>query len=134
MLSFNFIKGCISWTWYFPHHYGPMLQDMKRLKQIHDLIDFKLGSPFKPFQQLLGCLPPLSRKLLPMTYQWLMGSSSPVYEFYPSDFAVDMTHKRNPWEVCINSNILIFFGIYIMSLTTSYRQLYFFHLSMKKGF
>jgi 5'-3' exoribonuclease 1 len=21
-----YVKGCISWTWYFPYHYGPMLQ------------------------------------------------------------------------------------------------------------
>lgn len=26
-----YIKGCISWTWYYPYYYGPMLQDMKNL-------------------------------------------------------------------------------------------------------
>jgi 5'-3' exoribonuclease 1 len=75
---------------------------MKRLPHIYKLIKFELGNPFKPFQQLLGCLPPASRKLLPSKYEWLMtSSSSPVLEFYPEDFAVDMTHKKNPWECTV---------------------------------
>ena len=92
-------KGCISWTWYFPYHYGPMLQDMKGLATMSEKITFDLGAPFQPFQQLLGCLPPGSRKLLPRSYQWLMTSKdSPVIEYYPEEFGIDMNGKRNPWE------------------------------------
>lgn len=97
-----YMKGCISWTWYYPYHYGPMLQDMKNLKQVAQTIDFKLGTPFLPFQQLLGCLPPASKKLLPAAYQWIMTSAdSPCFQFYPKDFAIDMTHKKNPWEAVV---------------------------------
>lgn len=97
-----YMKGCVSWTWYFPYHYGPMLQDMKNLKQVAQTIEFKLGTPFLPFQQLLGCLPPASRRLLPSVYQWIMTSAdSPCFQFYPKDFAIDMTHKKNPWEAVV---------------------------------
>lgn len=94
-----YCKGCISWTWYFPFHYGPMLQDMKRLEQKADGITFHLGNPFKPYQQLLGCLPPGSRTLIPRCYQWLMTSTdSPLIEYYPEEFGIDMNGKKNPWE------------------------------------
>ena len=97
-----YIKGCVSWTWYYPFHYGPMLQDLRDLPEIAKRVSFKLGNPFTPFQQLLGCLPPASKLLLPVPYQWLMTSSnSPCLHFYPAEFAVDMTHKKNPWEATV---------------------------------
>lgn len=95
-------KGCVSWTWYFPFHYGPMLIDMTDLTTVASRIKFVLGQPFHPFQQLLGCLPPASAKLLPMAYQWIMlGDHSPVKEFYPTHFEIDMNGKRNPWEAVV---------------------------------
>lgn len=97
-----YVKGCISWQWYFPYHYGPMLQDMVNLTQHLPQIRFEIGEPFKPFQQLLGCLPPLSRRLVPPSYQWLMTNpSSPVIHFYPTDFSVDQDGKKNPWEAVV---------------------------------
>ena len=95
-------KGCVSWTWYFPFHYGPMLQDMKNLAEKASRISFSLGRPFLPFQQLLGCLPPGSKNLLPRSYQWLMTSKdSPVLEYYPEEFGIDMNGKKSPWEAVI---------------------------------
>lgn len=92
-----YVKGCVSWTWYYPYHYGPMLKDMRNLQQLSQYITFDLGQPFTPYQQLLGCLPPLSRSLLPKPYQWLMISeSSPLLEYYPSEFQVDQDGKKNP--------------------------------------
>ena len=97
-----YIKGCVSWTWYYPFHYGPMLKDMTSLTAISEQICFELGEPFKPFQQLLGCLPPASCTLLPRTYQWLMLSAdSPVLHFYPVDFGIDQDGKKNPWEAVV---------------------------------
>lgn len=49
-----YVKGCISWQWFYKYHYGPMLQDMTNLKNLADSIKFELGQPFLPFQQLLG--------------------------------------------------------------------------------
>ena len=97
-----YIKGCVSWTWYYPYHYGPMLKDMTGIAQLSEGIHFELGQPFLPFQQLLGCLPPASAKLLPRPYQWIMTSDdSPVKEFYPIDFGVDQDGKKNPWEAVV---------------------------------
>lgn len=97
-----YTKGCISWTWYYPYHYGPMLKDMTNLESLSCTINFSLGAPFKPYQQLLGCLPPLSSNLVPKCYQWLMLSdSSPLKEYYPSEFAIDQDGKKNPWEAVV---------------------------------
>ena len=39
------------------------------------------GEPLRPFEQLLGCLPPSSSYLLPEPYRWLMTSpKSPLIE------------------------------------------------------
>ena len=97
-----YCKGCVSWTWYFPYHYGPMLQDMKGLEAICSRIEFTLSAPFRPFQQLLGCLPPASANLLPAAYQWLMiGEHSPLKDCYPDTFQIDMNGKKNPWEAVV---------------------------------
>ena len=97
-----YIKGCISWTWYFPYHYGPMLQDMTDLLAVSSHIHFDIGQPFRPFQQLLGCLPPPSKALLPRIYQFLMISDdSPILEYYPLDFGIDQDGKKNPWEAVV---------------------------------
>ena len=97
-----YIKGCISWTWYYPYNYGPMLIDMVQCSAKRDKIKFELGQPFTPFQQLLGCLPPASSRLLPKPYQYLMlNEASPVIHFYPLQFDVDQDGKKNPWEAVV---------------------------------
>jgi len=99
-----YYRGCVSWSWFYPFHYGPFLSDLKGLKRYlpgsHRPKDlFELAGPLPPFLQLLCCLPPASQKLLPRCYGQLMTSpASPIKEFYPDDFQVDMNGKRNPWE------------------------------------
>jgi 5'-3' exonuclease len=56
-------------------------------------LSFRLGSPFLPFQQLLGCLPASSAGFLPPCYRELMTSlTSPLLRFYPdvASIKVDM--------------------------------------------
>ena len=49
-----------------------------------------------------GCLPSSSAHLLPEPYAWLMKSSkSPIIDFYPENFTVDMNGKRWPWEAVV---------------------------------
>ena len=49
-----YYHGVPSWNWYYPFHYGPMLQDMKALAAMQRNISFALGQPFTPYQQLLA--------------------------------------------------------------------------------
>jgi len=97
-----YYKGCVSWSWYFPYHYGPMLSDLMELDALmcsSVTTSFDLGRPLLPFEQLMGCLPPASAGLLPKPYRTLMTSpQSPILHFYPTSFTVDMNGKRNPWE------------------------------------
>jgi Xrn1 helical domain/Exoribonuclease Xrn1 D1 domain/Xrn1 SH3-like domain len=78
---------------------GPMLSDLRNLPAMFHSIKFEVGTPILPFQQLMSCLPPGSAQLVPKPYQFLMTNpDSPILEFYPVNFEVDMNGKKNPWE------------------------------------
>jgi 5'-3' exoribonuclease 1 len=65
-------------------------------------MDFKLGQPFRPFQQLMGVLPDRSKKIVPTAYWDLMTSpESPIIDFYPRDFELDMNGKKMEWEAVV---------------------------------
>ncbi|KAL3943983.1 MAG: hypothetical protein SGBAC_001936 [Bacillariaceae sp.] len=104
-----YYRGCISWGWFYPYQYGPMLSDLRNLPKMFESISFEVGKPVKPFQQLMACLPPGSAQLVPSPYRYLMKSpESPILDFYPVDFEVDMNGKKNPWE---GVNLLPFIDI-----------------------
>ena len=110
-----YYKGCISWGWFFPFHYGPMLSDLKNLPHVFENMKFDLGNPLKPFQQLMGCLPPASSALVPPPYRKLMTSPiSPIRHFYPTDFKIDMEGKKNSWE---GVNLLEFIDVQLLKDT-----------------
>ncbi|MFM9984186.1 MAG: hypothetical protein ACKVOK_03090, partial [Flavobacteriales bacterium] len=65
------------------------------LPRMFEEISFELGAPLLPFEQLMGCLPPASSNLVPKLYRWLMSSpDSPIIQFYPENFDVDMNGKK----------------------------------------
>ena len=92
-----YYRGCPSWIWFYPHHYAPFASDFVGLNELS--ISFPKGTkPFKPFEQLMACLPPLSKHALPEAYQKLMSDkNSEIIDFYPKDFAVDMNGKKMSW-------------------------------------
>lgn len=82
---------------YYPFHYAPCASDIVDIESIQ--VNFKLGKPFLPFQQLLGVLPAASCKHLPKPYHWLFTDpKSPILDFYPQDFECDFEGKRADYE------------------------------------
>ena len=64
--------------------------------------NFELGKPFRPFDQLMGVLPDRSKKIVPPAFRDLMTSpSSPIIDFYPRDFELDMNGKKMDWEAVV---------------------------------
>lgn len=62
-------------------------------------INFTLGQPFKPYEQLMGVFPPASKKHIPAVFHDLMTSpTSPIIDFYPASFQIDMNGKKMLWQ------------------------------------
>lgn len=65
-------------------------------------MEFQLGQPFRPYQQLMGVLPDRSKQIVPKPYHDLMTNpDSPIIDFYPRDFELDMNGKKMDWEAVV---------------------------------
>lgn len=62
-----YYRGVVSWGWFYPYHYAPMVSDMTNLQEFQPA--FERGEPFTPYQQLLAVMPAASHQLLPRPYQ-----------------------------------------------------------------
>ena len=96
-----YFDKCVSWNWYYPFDYPPFISDIKKYlpKFNFDQNKFKLGSPLKPFMQLLSVLPPQSNYLLPITLRKLMlNPNSSLSYIYPLEFEQDFINKHRYWE------------------------------------
>ncbi len=97
---YYYYRGVASWPWFYQYHYSPMISDVKRGLRAN--MNFQLGQPFRPFQQLMGVLPDRSKKIVPTVYHELMTSKdSPIIDFYPRDFELDMNGKKQEWEAVV---------------------------------
>ena len=115
---YYYYRGVASWPWFYGYHYSPMISgqyfsfppakltvtdsraDVRRGLKAD--MNFQLGQPFRPFQQLMGVLPDRSRTIVPTPYHDLMTSSeSPIFDFYPRDFELDMNGKKMDWEAVV---------------------------------
>ncbi|KAF7936858.1 hypothetical protein BELL_0391g00040 [Botrytis elliptica] len=97
---YYYYRGVVSWPWYYQYHYSPMISDV--IKGLKADVNFKLGQPFHPFEQLMGVLPDRSKKIVPTVYHDLMTNpASPIIDFYPRDFELDMNGKKMEWEAVV---------------------------------
>jgi 5'-3' exoribonuclease 1 len=99
-----YFEGVPSWSWFYPYHYGPMLSDLVNLEEYLSDISFldKMGEPLRPFEQLMACMPPSNADVLPEPFRGLMtNEDSPIADFYPTSFTIDMNGKRWPWEAVV---------------------------------
>ena len=97
---FYYYRGVASWPWYYQYHYSPMISDVK--KGLGANMNFELGQPFRPNQQLMGVLPDRSKSIVPEVYWPLMTDpKSPIIDFYPRDFDLDMNGKKQEWEAVV---------------------------------
>ncbi|CAG9863353.1 unnamed protein product [Phyllotreta striolata] len=95
-----YYNGCCSWSWFYPHHYSPYISDIKGFTD--SKIEFDMGKPFHPFEQLLAVLPAASKELLPECYHDLMTDEhSKIIDYYPQDFECDLNGKKQAWEAVV---------------------------------
>ncbi|CAF0772578.1 unnamed protein product [Didymodactylos carnosus] len=93
-----YYQGVPAWDWYFPYHYAPFASDFINLKDLSTKFD-KQTKPFKPLEQLMAVFPSQSRQFLPEKWQILMyDKQSPIIDFYPTNFSVDLNGKRYEWQ------------------------------------
>ncbi|KAK3846807.1 MAG: XRN 5'-3' exonuclease N-terminus-domain-containing protein [Linnemannia gamsii] len=97
---FYYYRGVSSWAWFYPYHYAPKISDLVHLDLFK--IPFELGTPFKPYEQLMGVLPEASKKHIPQAYWDLITKeASPIKDFYPNNFELDMNGKKQDWEAIV---------------------------------
>lgn len=95
-----YIDEIPDWHWYYPYNYSPFFIDMSIfINDFDGEMKFDKNRPFKPFEQLLAVLPPQSSELLPKSCRELVTSSnSPIIEYYPTEFEVDLEGKKQEYE------------------------------------
>lgn len=92
-----YYRGVPSWRWFYPYHYAPLAVDFVSIT--HTKIDFELGKPFRPYDQLLSVFPVDSHTHLPTAFHSLMTrEDSPIADFYPTDFVIDLNGKKYAWQ------------------------------------
>ncbi|KAI6039713.1 exonuclease II [Pisolithus marmoratus] len=92
--------GVASWGWFYDYHYAPRISDLRGVEDM--TFNFELGTPFRPFEQLMGVLPAASRDLIPLAYRDLMDDpSSQISDFYPTVFDTDLNGKKQEWEAIV---------------------------------
>uniref|UniRef100_A0A7S4Q3X4 5'-3' exoribonuclease n=1 Tax=Alexandrium monilatum TaxID=311494 RepID=A0A7S4Q3X4_9DINO len=101
-----YYQGCKSWTWFYPYHYAPFASDLIGCANLKcgDRNYFQMGRGFLPFQQLMSVLPPASAEEagIPAPMRELMKQPfSPLIDFYPVDFGLDLNGKRFTWQAVI---------------------------------
>lgn len=92
-----YYQGCPDWKWFFPYHYAPFASDFRNIEQVVVKFDGK-AQPFHPLEQLMSVFPAASSGNLPPTWRKMMiEPESPIIDFYPSSFRIDLNGKKAAW-------------------------------------
>ena len=93
-----YYQGCSSWEWYFPYHYAPFASDFINIGDVKN--EFPLDTkPFRPLEQLMSVFPAASRSHVPGPWgELMMDPYSPIIDFYPVDFKIDLNGKKYAWQ------------------------------------
>ncbi|GAA5930973.1 hypothetical protein JCM1841_003667 [Sporobolomyces salmonicolor] len=95
-----YYSGVASWGWFYNYHYAPKISDLKHAATYK--FKFDIGTPFRPFEQLMGVLPDLSSQHIPLAFRDLMSDpTSPIIDFYPTTFEQDLNGKKQDWEAIV---------------------------------
>jgi 5'-3' exoribonuclease 1 len=95
-----YYSGICSWPWYYRYHYAPRISDLSNGLNVK--LEFEMGKPFTPFEQLMSVLPERSKELIPVCYRHLMtDEDSPIKDFYPADCEIDKNGKTASWEAVV---------------------------------
>lgn len=93
-----YYQGCASWDWYFPFHYAPFASDFVNVAEVDQTFDPNT-KPFNPLEQLMGVFPAASRSHVPEPWgRLMMDPDSPIIDFYPVDFKIDLNGKKFAWQ------------------------------------
>jgi 5'-3' exonuclease len=94
-----YTKGVPNWKWKFEYHYAPPANILSENTRSFTFPEYRATSPSTPFQQLISVLPPKSSNLIPQPLNFLLtDESSPIKQFCPDTFRVDLAGKRREWE------------------------------------
>nr|CAB3267809.1 5'-3' exoribonuclease 2 [Phallusia mammillata] len=97
VLSYYY-QGCASWKWFYPFHYAPFASDFIDIESVPNT--FPTDTKAKnPLEQLMCVFPAASGQFLPETWRNLMSDpDSPIIDFYPEDFKIDLNGKKYAWQ------------------------------------
>ncbi|XP_076050628.1 5'-3' exoribonuclease 1-like isoform X2 [Oratosquilla oratoria] len=95
-----YYNGICCWSWFYPEYYSPCISDIKDFADMD--MNFNLGKPFLPFEQLLAVLPPQSIKLLPKAYWSLvLDEGSPLHKFNPKEIKIVFDGKQEDCKTVV---------------------------------
>lgn len=91
-----YFTGCPSWQWHYKFRMSPLLNDivtyLKENPSCIDNIEFELGKPYTPFQQLMLILPPQVDYIIPEQLRPIMNNDElGCTQFYPIEARLDVT-------------------------------------------
>lgn len=87
------------WNWCYKYNHAPLARDLAKYFKDFRFTNYPESYPNDPFQQLLSILSSKNHDLIPHPLDTLMTSkNSPLYEYYPDTFTIDVSGKRKAWE------------------------------------